>query len=109
MSAVLVLFLQVTIDAYRTIPLDSLATTRWTHVCVVGPVVYIRRQSDGDIHITLDDGTSKAVLEIVPQIPLPRPKKGTVIKACGVSRYDRHHKWPEVHPVTSWGVIERAR
>lgn len=96
------LLLLLASDAYRTIPMASLATTRWTHVCVAGPVVYVRKQVDGDIHVTLDDGTTKVVLEIIPQIPLARPKKGTVIHACGVSRFDRHHKWPELHPVTSW-------
>lgn len=97
----LLLALQL-IDSYRTIPMADLATTRWTHACVVGPVVYVRRQQDGDIHVTLDDGKTKVVLEIIPQIPMAAPKKGATIRACGVTRYDKHHKWPELHPLTSW-------
>lgn len=104
MSALLLLLqlTSTTSDAYRTVAMSNLATTKWTHVCVVGPVVYTRLQRDGDIHITLDDGKTKVVLEIIPQIPLQRPKKGTTIRACGVSRFDRQHAWPEIHPVTSW-------
>lgn len=100
------LLLQLTVDAYRPIPLAALATTRHTHVCVVGPVVYVRKQRDGDLHVTLHDGTTTVVLEIIPQLPLARPVKGTVIRACGISRYDRHHRWAEVHPVTSWSRIK---
>lgn len=91
---------------YKTLKtLGELATTTRTHVCVVGPVVYVRSQKDGDIHITLDDGRAKAVLEIVPKIPLARPKKGTRIEACGVSRYDKGHRWFEVHPVYKWQLV----
>lgn len=89
-------------DAYHHVRLDRMATTRWTHVCTTGPVVYVRRQRDGDIHVTLDDGRAKVVLEIIPQIPLPRPRKGQRIEACGIARIDKHHRWPEIHPVLSW-------
>ena len=99
-------FLVQLLDGYRTVPLSEMATTTWTHVCVVGPVVYVRRQQDGDIHVTLDDGYAKVVLEIIPQLPLPSPVKRTVIRACGITRYDRKHGWPEVHPVTSWRRIK---
>lgn len=102
MIAALLLLQLVVADSYRTIPLAELATTRWTHVCVVGPVVYVRKQRDDDIHVTIDDGTTKIVAEIIPEIPLPRPKKGTTIKACGITRYDKHHAWYEIHPVISW-------
>lgn len=101
----LALLLQLFTDGYRTIPLAELATTRWTHVCVVGPVVYVRRMKDGDIHATIDDGKTKVVLELIPQIPLSRPKKSTTIKACGISRFDRHHKWAELHPVIKWELM----
>ena len=98
------LLLAMAQDGYKTIPLSEVATTRLTHVCTVGPVVYVRNQVDGDIHITLDDGKTKVVLEIIPLIPLERPRKGQRIKACGVTRFDKLHQWPEIHPVTEWRV-----
>lgn len=96
-------------DTYRTVTLAEVATTLRTHVCTVGPVVYVRKQADGDIHVTLADPHAKVVAEIIPQIPLPAPRKGQRIKVCGVTRIDKWHRtaqypagWPELHPVTSW-------
>jgi hypothetical protein len=57
---------------------------------------------DGDWHVTLAEGETKVVLEIIPQIPLPPPKKGQRIEACGITRWDKRHKWPELHPVIRW-------
>lgn len=91
-------------DGMHHVSLAAVATTTWTHVCTAGPVVYVRKQADGDMHITLDDGHAKVVAEIIPQIPLPAPKKGQRIEVCGISRYDKHHGWPELHPVTSWKI-----
>ena len=91
-------------DGYRQVPLAQLATTRWTHACTVGLVVYVRRQKDGDIHVTLVDGADKAVAEIIPALPLPRPKKGQRIRVCGITRIDRYHGWAELHPVLRWQV-----
>lgn len=97
------LLLQLAVlDPYPTIPLSALATTRRNHVCVIGPVVYVRKQEDGDVHVTVDDGRTRVVLEIMPHLPLPAPKKGLVIKACGLTRFDKGHQWPELHPLTSW-------
>lgn len=89
-------------DVYRMIDLAKVATTPYTHVCTVGPVTYVRKQRDGDWHVTLDNGHAKVVLEIIPQIPLPPPTKGRVVVACGITRIDKRHKWAEIHPVTSW-------
>jgi len=88
---------------YPRVPLAALATTRITHVEVCGPVVYVRKQRrDGDVHVTISDGKTKVVAEIIPSIPLPRPVKGQIILVHGISRYDRFHKWGEVHPVEWW-------
>lgn len=89
-------------DAYHPVRLDQVATTSWTHVCTTGPVVYVRKMADGDIHVTLDDGVSRVVAEIIPQIPLAKPRKGQRIEVCGITRYDKRHQWPEIHPVTRW-------
>ena len=104
LGAVAVVLLGVGLSAapYPVIPPREVATTKRTHVCTVGPVVYARRQADGDWHITLDDGTSKVVAEIIPQIPMPAPAKGQRIEVCGITRFDGWHKWHELHPVLSW-------
>lgn len=87
---------------YHAIRLNQVATTSWTHVCVVAPVVYVRKMQDGDWHVTLDDGTAKVVAEIKDALPLSAPRKGQRIEVCGVTRYDKRHKWPEIHPVLRW-------
>jgi hypothetical protein len=103
----LVSLLQFT-DGYHTIPLSALATTRWTHVCVTGLVTYVRVQRDGDVHVTMDDGITRVVLELITAVPLPHPRKGQRITACGVSRWDRYHGWAEVHPVLRWTPVSSS-
>jgi hypothetical protein len=94
---------------YHRVTLERLAAgTRHTHVCVTGPVVYVRKQRDGDWHVTLDNGKTKVVLEIIPAIPVALPRKGDVVDACGISRRDTHHGWPEVHPVEWLAVVKKA-
>lgn len=95
-------------DGYHRIALAALEATTHTHACVTAPVTYVRHQADGDWHITLDDGTTRAVAEIIAAIPLPRPRKGDVVEVCGITRYDKKHKWPELHPVTRITIV-RAR
>ena len=95
----------------RTFPrlsLVKLATTASPRAEVCGPVVYVRKQQDRDWHITLDDGTRKVVLEIIPELPLPVPKKGHTIRARGVVRFDRRHGWPELHPLLAWVAVQRC-
>jgi hypothetical protein len=87
---------------YYTLPLDQIATTSRTHVCTVGRVVYKRKQQDGDWHITMSNGTVKVVLEIIPGLEMEVPSKGTVIRACGITRWDRRHKFAELHPLEFW-------
>jgi hypothetical protein len=86
---------------YHIVALKDVAVTSWTHVCTSGPVVYVRRQRDGDVHITLDDGTAKVVLEIIPLLPVPASAvaKGHRVRACGIARLDRRHGFAEIHPV----------
>jgi hypothetical protein len=103
---ILALLLWLAQDAYVTVPLSKISTTARTHVCTVAPVTYVRKQKDGDYHVTLDDGRSKVVAEIIPQIPFPPPKKGQRVKVCGITRYDKWHHWSEIHPVTSITVVK---
>ena len=80
-----------------------------THVCVSGTVGLVRREPDGDLHVRLEDpaGTAGRDFVIVEEIPRlrvtgERPRKGASVTACGVSRWDRRHRWPEVHPLEEW-------
>lgn len=95
---------------YHDVPLAQLASTVHTHVCTRGPVVYVRKQRDGDWHITLDNGTARVVVEIIPLIPLlPVPRKGQTIRACGITRRDLKHGFSEIHPAESIELLERKR
>ena len=94
---------------YHVVALEKLATSRWTHVEVCGPVVYRRKMEDGDYHITLDNGLARMVVEIIPAIPLDPPKKGQRIRVRGISRWDRDHGWPEVHPAEYLEVVESCQ
>lgn len=85
--------------AYYRLSLKDLATSTRTHVEVTARVVYVRHQDDGDWHLTLEQDGVKAVAEIIPAIPFPVPKKGQRCTVRGIARYDRWHKWNEVHPV----------
>lgn len=94
---------------FHPLPLAKVVTSPYPRAEVCGPVVYVRQQRDGDWHVTLDDGTAKVVLEIIPELPLPVPKKGQMIRARGVVRTDGHHKWAELHPVLAWRAVTRCR
>lgn len=100
----LALVLQVSVPGrpYHTVPLAQMATTRWTHVRTSGLVVYVRKQQDGDWHITLTEGKVKVVCEIIPALPMAPPKKGDRIQVWGIYRMDPGHHWPEIHPVEGW-------
>jgi hypothetical protein len=106
---------------YRSVALTDVDTTSWTHVCTKGHVVYVRLQKDGDWHITLSDGTEKVVLEVIPTVNLDlrvdssrqrliakdgRPvDKDETVEACGITRYDRWHRFVEIHPVERLTVL----
>jgi hypothetical protein len=104
----LLLSLAIPQRTYHRIPLEKLATSGRTHVEVCGPVTYVRRQKDGDIHVTLDNGKAKVVVEIIPLIPLPTPKKGQLLQVRGISRFDRGHKFTEIHPAEEIEVVEQC-
>lgn len=101
-------------DTYRRIELDKLPPDGCgyvpTHAKVEGIVASTRNQSDGDIHVKLCQFPRGAgaclVLELIPQIPMARPKARQRIEAAGILRWDAHHRWWEMHPVTSWQEAE---
>jgi hypothetical protein len=100
------LLLQLTISRpYHKVSIAQAAHARWTHVEVCGTVNYVRRQTDGDIHIRVTDGKVTLVGEVIPLIKLPLPRVGMAIRMWGISRMDPEHKWAEVHPVEGWEAV----
>lgn len=87
---------------YHVVPLTELATTTFTHVEVCGLVTFVKREGDGDVHVRMDDRGAFIVAEFVSYRPLKVPKVKRSICVRGISRIDKAHGWPEVHPVEAW-------
>ena len=87
---------------YHPVPIAKLPQTRWTHVETRGLITYVRKQQDGDWHITLEDAGAICVCEIIPSLPLPVPAKGIRIAAWGITRIDKVHGWAEIHPLEGY-------
>ena len=95
---------------YHKVTLEQMATTQWTHVETCGPIVYRRKMRDGDWHLTLDNGTAKVVVEVIPAIPLVIPRKGALVRVQGISRLDRGHgNWAEIHPAEAIWEVQDCR
>jgi hypothetical protein len=95
---------------YHAVTIERLAKPAPTHVVVEGLVVYRRKMADGDWHVTLTDAAgNKAVVEIIPAIPLEAPAKGSRVRVWGISRVDFQHKWGEVHPAERIEVLAHGR
>jgi hypothetical protein len=94
---------------YHRVPLDKVAASSRTHIDTCGPVVYVRKQQDGDFHVTLDNGKARVVVEIIPLIPLQAPKKGQTIRVRGISRFDKSHRFAEIHPAEQIDVVKDCR
>ena len=97
-------------DSYRRVDIAKLPASGCeyvpTHATVTGIVASTRKQADGDIHVKLCTEPRGAgaclVLELIPQIPMARPRARQRIEAAGIMRWDAHHRWWEMHPVTGW-------
>jgi len=90
---------------YHRVTCERLSRPSPTHVEVTGLVTYVRKQADGDWHVTIEERGHLAVLEIIPPIPIDVPRKGQRVRAFGISRVDFAHKWGEVHPVERLEVL----
>lgn len=96
---------------YYEVPLSKVKTTARTHVCTSGFVVGVHKNDDGDRHVNLaatKNGSVLVVAEIIPTVSRVRswPTKGDNVRVCGITRFDKQHKWPEIHPVESWRPIQ---
>jgi hypothetical protein len=90
---------------YHHVPLERVAASSWTHIETCGPVVYVRKQQDGDWHLTLAAGAATVVIEIIPAMPLAVPRKGQTIRVSGISRFDKGHGFVEIHPAEAIAVV----
>lgn len=96
-----------------------------THVRITGAVASVRKEADGDYHVRLcaePKGAPCVVVEIIPSLSADRivtPKtraartkavvrKGDRLEVVGISRWDVHHSWWEIHPATSIKVLGRV-
>jgi|SRR5213592_872114 len=86
---------------YFPVDICQLDSTNHTHVQVTGKVTKIHTEADGDIHIRVVNQGCFVILEIIPSLPMISPKRGDTIIARGILRYDKQHKWYELHPVES--------
>lgn len=102
------LALAVTARVYHAVPLQQLGTTKWTHVETCGRATLVKAEADGDLHIRLDAAGRFIVAEILGRA-LPAPKVGQWVQVRGISRIDKTHGWPEVHPVEAISIVSACR
>src|SRR4051794_20819320 len=89
-------YVEVALPDFVLAPADAHLST---HLCAVGTVEAVRKERDGDVHVRLCQGPLCVVLEIIPELPIARPRKGSRIRACGIQRWDSWHLWQEIHPL----------
>jgi hypothetical protein len=85
--------------------IETVAAGHWqaSRARLYGPVTYVNREPDGDVHVELRaPGHSFVVLEIIPELPLAAPHDDDHITAWGIVRHDGLHNWWELHPLTGW-------
>lgn len=90
---------------YHHATIDEMPSVHRTHVQVVGRVVSLRIEPDGDLHIKVVDPHGHFVIAEIPYgSPLERPVVGTSIVVFGIRRFDDDygHGFWEVHPVERW-------
>jgi len=103
MTILLALLLFGEAPNYHHIAIKDIPRFLYPRACVVGLVGRVREEADNDIHFRVSDTAGRFVVaEIIEQIPLPRPKQGQRIEACGGVRYDKAHRWYELWPLLSW-------
>ncbi len=84
---------------YHFVAIADFPRNTFTHVETAGKVTLVRDETDGDVHIRLEDRNRRfVVVEIVPAITLTRPKVGDCVRVRGIARFDKRHLWNELHP-----------
>lgn len=100
-------------------PSDFVGNT-FTHVETNGIVRYVRKENDGDVHVMVCEtefGTGSranymkgcVLAECIPAVPLACTvlHHGDLVTMWGISRYDRWHRWNELHPVLGVAVLDK--
>lgn len=85
-------------------------------VAVTGIASVIKREHDGDMHISLTGvdpkwlnavnlrrSTQSLVVEVVPSIPMTMPQLGSRVTIVGPWVLDTQTGWLEIHPV--WAIL----
>ncbi len=108
---------------YHIVAVKDLATSRHTHVEVVGTVTLVKKEAVGDWHIRISDGTHFIVAEIIPTLAFTDirriyvggrgasgfqvPSVGDRVRVRGIRLIDNEagHGWAEVHPVEELMVV----
>ena len=81
-----------------------------THIDIAGLVTLSKHEADGDHHLRIcEDAFCKffLVAECPPFLSAPclNVRKGQWVRIKGISRYDGHHKWHEIHPIESLEIL----
>jgi hypothetical protein len=92
----------------------------FTHVETNGIVRYVRGENDGDVHVMVCETPSSSgtvhhwlqgcvLAECIPAVPLACKvlHHGDLVTIWGISRYDRWHRWNEIHPVLGVAVLDK--
>lgn len=103
---------------FKHIKPSEFVGNKFTHVETNGIVRYVRAESDGDVHVMVcetasADGTPRnwmkgcVLAECIPAVPMgcKTLKHGDVVSIWGISRYDRWHRWNEIHPVLGFSAL----
>lgn len=98
------------VRTYHPVTVTKLAAglVKDTHVELTGCVALIKYEADGDTHIRVTEGAKFIVAECLPTLPCATPKLKDKVRVRGISRFDGHHRWYEVHPVEQLEVVGRC-
>jgi hypothetical protein len=94
---------------YHPVAIGSPAFLTHTHAEVTGRVAQVIHEADGDIHLRLTAPDGHFVIaEIIPAVPMVAPQVGLCIRAWGITRFDVHHAWSELHPLEGWVLVHNG-
>ena len=93
---------------YWNVSIDSLAAGRvkHPHVAIEGRILFKRWEDDGDLHLRIAGPHSFIVAECIPSCGNCKALEaaglftlGKRVRLLGIPRYDREHRWYELHPI----------
>jgi tRNA(Ile2) C34 agmatinyltransferase TiaS len=98
------LFFALSHRSFHKVEINQISTTSYTHVEVQATVKRVYHERDGDTHLILTDGTTELTAECIPELPsiqrvCDQLSPGDQVTVDGITRFDKKHHWPEIHPV----------